>query len=127
MQVTSLLSRNEDAQQHDESCSVCGHDHEHTPVHMWQTLVGVVFVINAFVVDRLFDQAHTIASASAFVGAIVLGYPIMVTAVKDLLAGLLGLKQRAPLRVLWAFAYGLSHAARVGAYFRLLHRMSSDC
>ncbi len=120
MQVTSLLSRNEGAHQHDESCSVCGHDHEHTPVHMWQTLVGVVFVINAFVVDRLFDQAHTIASASAFVGAIVLGYPIMVTAVKDLLAGLLGINELVAIAVLAAFASGDYKTAGVVAFFMLM-------
>ena len=64
MQVTSLLSRHE--HEHDESCATCcGHDHEHAPVRLWQTLVGVVFVLNAFLVDWLFEQGHTVASASA--------------------------------------------------------------
>src|SRR5258706_5171883 len=120
MQVTSLLSRNEGAHQHDESCSVCGHDHENTTVPMWQTLGGVVFVINAFLVDRLFDQAHTIASASAFVGAIVLGYPIMVTAVKDLLAGLLGINELVALAVLVSFESGDYKTAGVVAFFMLM-------
>ena len=70
MQVTSLLSRHE----HDESCG-CEHDHEHAPVRLWQTLVGVVFVLNAFIVDWAFQQGHAVASASAFLGAIILGYP----------------------------------------------------
>jgi Cd2+/Zn2+-exporting ATPase len=118
MQVTSLLSRNEVAHQHDESCSTCGHDH--APVHMWQTLVGVVFVINAFVVDRFFNQAHTIASASAFIGAIVLGYPIMGTAVKDLLAGLLGINELVAIAVLAAFASGDYKTAGVVAFFMLM-------
>jgi hypothetical protein len=43
-----------------------GHDDEHAPVRLWQTLVGVVFVLNAFIVDWLFDRGQTIASVSAF-------------------------------------------------------------
>ncbi len=46
--------------------------------------MGVIFVINAFVVDWLFEQGHTVASASGFIGAIILGYPIVVTAIRDL-------------------------------------------
>ena len=118
MQVTSLLSRNEGGK--DPSCSTCGHDHEHTPVHMWQTLVGVVFVINAFIVDRFFNEAHTIASASAFIGAIVLGYPIMVTAIKDLRAGLLGINELVAIAVLAAFASGDYRTAGVVAFFMLM-------
>ncbi len=65
----------------------CGHDHEHAPVRLKQTVVGVIFVINAFVVDWLFDQGHTVASASAMIGAIILGYPIVWTSIKDLRRG----------------------------------------
>ena len=44
MQVTSLLSREESEHHHDhdhdkEGCSSCGHDHEHSSVHLWQLLV----------------------------------------------------------------------------------------
>jgi len=52
----------------------CGHEHD-TRRSLWQTLVGVVFVINAFIVDWLFEQGHVIASGSGFVGAVILGYP----------------------------------------------------
>jgi hypothetical protein len=61
MQVTSLLSRREDA--HDPSCSSCGHDHhdhghghdhEHAVLPLAQTLVGVVFIINSFVMTWIF-------------------------------------------------------------------------
>ena len=53
-------------------------------MRLWQTLVGLVFVINAFMVDWVFDKGTTVASASAMIGAIILGYPIVMTAVKDL-------------------------------------------
>ena len=67
MQVTSLLS------QHDhEHCEGCGHDHSHSNVGLTWMLFGLVFVLNAFVVDWVFESAHVVASASAMIGAIVL-------------------------------------------------------
>src|SRR6185437_4990492 len=99
MQVTSLLNREDDHghdhdhdhghhhhHEHDDNCG-CGHDHSHSDIKLWQTLVGVVFVINAFLVDWLFDSGTSVASVSALIGSIILGYPIVVTAVKDLKVG----------------------------------------
>src|SRR5512136_1308116 len=116
MQVTSLLSRHE----HDETCATCGHDHEHAPVRLWQTLVGVVFVLNAFLVDWLFEQGHTVASASGLIGAIVLGYPIVVTAVRDLKRGLLSINELVAIAVLAACASGDYKTAGVVAFFMLM-------
>jgi Cd2+/Zn2+-exporting ATPase len=118
MQVTSLLSRHE--HEHDESCSTCGHDHEHAPVHLWQTVCGVVFVINAFIVDWLFEQGHTAASASGLIGAVILGYPIVVTAVKDLKAGIMSINELVAIAVLAAFASGDYKTAGVVAFFMLM-------
>src|SRR6266536_2396752 len=124
MQVTSLLSRDEHAGEpehaHDESCSTCGHDHEHAPVRLWQTLVGVVFVINAFLVDWLFERGQTMASASALIGAIILGYPIVLTALKDLRRGVLSINELVAIAVLAAFASGDYKTAGVVAFFMLM-------
>jgi Zn2+/Cd2+-exporting ATPase len=114
MQVTSLLSQHE----HDDSCG-CGHDHEHSVVHLWQMLVGAVFVINGFVVDWLFDQGHTMASASAFIGAIILGYPIVLTAIKDLRVNRLSINELVAIAVMAAFASGNYKTAGVVAFFML--------
>lgn len=110
MQVTSLLSQNEHAEAHDqhhdhhhEHGPECGCGHEHAPVRLWQTLIGVVFVANAYIVDWAFDRGHTIASASAFIGAVILGYPIVVTAIKDLRNGILSINELVAIAVLAAF------------------------
>src|SRR5262249_54747457 len=95
------------------------HDHEHTPVHLKQTIIGVIFVLNAFVVDWLFDQAHTVASASAMIGAIILGYPIIMTSVKDLRRGVLSINELVGIAVLAAFASGDYKTAGVVAFFML--------
>ena len=117
MQVTSLLSHHE--HEHGPECG-CGHDHEHSVVHLWQAVLGVVFVLNAFIVDWLFEQGGTVASASAFIGAIILGYPIVVTAIKDLRVGRLSINELVAIAVLAAFASGNYKAAGVVAFFMLM-------
>jgi Cd2+/Zn2+-exporting ATPase len=116
MQVTSLLSQYE--HEHGPECG-CGHDHEHSVVHLWQAVLGVVFVLNAFIVDWLFAQGGTVASASAFIGAIILGYPIVVTAVKDLRVGRLSINELVAIAVLAAFASSNYKVAGVVAFFML--------
>ena len=123
MQVTSLLSHDEkhghDHAQDESNCTPCGH--EHAPVRLWQTLVGVVFVLNAFIVDWLFGgEGHTVASASAFIGAVVLGYPIVMTAIHDLRDGVLSINELVAIAVLAAFASGDYKTAGVVAFFMLM-------
>jgi len=117
MQVTSLLSHHE--HEHGPECG-CGQDHEHSVVHLWQAVLGVVFVLNAFIVDWLFAQGGTVASCSAFVGAIILGYPIVVTAIKDLRVGRLSINELVAIAVLAAFASGNYKVAGVVAFFMLM-------
>ena len=109
MQVTSLLSQNEHGHQHDhkhdDSCG-CGHDHEHSSVHLWQAILGIGLVLNAFIVDWLFPEGTTVSSFSAFFGAIILIYPIVITAIKDLRAGRLSINELVAIAVLAAFASG---------------------
>ncbi len=116
MQVTSLLSHHE--HEHGPECG-CGHDHEHSVVHLWQAVAGIVFVLNAFVVDWIFNQGTMVASASAMIGAIILIYPIVVTAIKDLRIGRLSINELVAIAVLAAFASGNYEAAGVVAFFML--------
>jgi Cd2+/Zn2+-exporting ATPase len=122
MQVTSLLSRYEHEHQHGpgESCSTCEHDHEHSVVHLWQAIAGVIFVINAYVVDWLLQQGSAVASASACIGAVILIYPIVVTAIKDLRVGRLSINELVAIAVLAAFASGNYKIAGVVAFFMLI-------
>jgi Zn2+/Cd2+-exporting ATPase len=110
MQVTSLLSHHE----HEHH-----HDHEHSVVNLWQAVVGLVLVINAYVVDWLFTQGSGVASASACLGSIILGYPIVVTAIKDLRVGRLSINELVAIAVLAAFASSNYKIAGVVAFFML--------
>ena len=122
MQVTSLLSRHEHDHDHnDPSCSACSdHDHEHAPVHLWQTLAGIIFVLNAFFVDWFFEKSQTISSVSACIGAIILGYPIVWTAIKDIYRGILSINELVAIAVLAAFASGNYKTAGIVAFFMLM-------
>ena len=104
MQVTSLLTLEEDAKK-DAACADCGHDHggldhSHTNTKLSTTLVGLIFVLNSFAVDWLFDRGTTVAAFSAMIGAVILGSPIMVVAFKDLRKGLLSINELVALGVL---------------------------
>src|SRR6266571_5944657 len=123
MQVTSLLSRR--PHDHDpaagaEECPSCAHDHEPTPVRLKQTMAGLLFVINAFLVDWLFEQGHLIASVSALIGALLLGSPIVLNAIGDLRNGVLSINELVAIAVLAAVASGDYKTAGVVAFFMLM-------
>src|ERR1022692_399171 len=121
MQVTSFLSRVQDeAPHHHEHGPGCDCGHEHAPVRLTQTLIGVVFVLNAYVVDWFFEQGATVANASAMIGAIILGTPIILIAIKDLRIGRLSINELVAIAVLAAFASGEYKIAGVVAFFMLL-------
>jgi Cd2+/Zn2+-exporting ATPase len=131
MQVTSLLSRAEH-DHHDSSCPDCGHDHPHDHDHdhshavlpLAQTLIGLLFVINSFAVNWLssFFQgaSEPVSAASAMIGAIILGWPILLTAFVDLRRGLLTTNELVALAVTISFGSGHYQEAGVVAFFMLL-------
>src|SRR6202453_95270 len=135
MQVSSLLSRREDDvdPEHphddgDESCASCGHDHDHDHAHLplLQTLIGLVFVIHSFIVTWVFsDVGNPVAAGSAMIGAIILGCPIVWTAIDDLRRGLLTTNELVALAVLASFGSanfqtGGYQQAGVIAFFMLM-------
>jgi Cd2+/Zn2+-exporting ATPase len=76
--------------------------------------------VNAFIVDWTFDRSQTVASASAFIGAIILGYPIVWTAVKDVYRGMLSINELVAIAVMAAFASGDYKIAGVVAFFMVM-------
>jgi Cd2+/Zn2+-exporting ATPase len=115
MQVTSLTTR-EDHAHHDHDHHT--HDHEHIPVRLWQMVIGVVFIANSFLVQWMFDKGSTVAGLSAMAGAIILGWPIVATAIRDIRRGILSINELVAIAVLAAFAAGAfkSGESPVGGY-----------
>ncbi len=119
MQVTSLLSR-----QSDPNCD-CGHDHggldhSHTNVKLTQTLIGLIFVLNSFLVDWVFQRGTTVAGLSALIGAGILGLPILRVAFLDLRRGILSINELVALGVLASAATGDFRTAGIIAFFMLM-------
>lgn len=126
MNVSTHVQGTEDrehAHPHDhggEGCPSCGHDHSHSPLRLKQTIIGLLFLFNGFMVGWIFDQGMAVADASAMVGAILLGYPIMINAVKDLRQGQLSTNELVALAVLASFASGHYLEAGTVAFFMLI-------
>src|SRR2546430_707287 len=127
MQVTSLLSRGEQDQHDTASRAHDPHDpdHEHIPVRLWQMVVGVICVANSFLVEGIFEKGSMVAGLSAMLGAVILGWPIVVTALKDITRGILSINELVAIAVLAAFASGESkiggyQTAGIIAFFMLL-------
>lgn len=125
MQVTSLLS-SQDPHDHDhhhhdhDGCSSCGHDHEHTQIKLQQTLIGLVLIITSFLVESFFAQDKVVGDFFAMAGAFTLGYPIILTAYRDLKKGNLTMNELVAIAVLAAFSSGDYQTTGIVAFFMLL-------
>jgi Cd2+/Zn2+-exporting ATPase len=89
-------------------------------MRLWQTLFGLLFVINAYLIDWFIPKATMVAGLSAFIGAVFLGYPIIRTAIKDLRRGVLGINELVALAVLACFVSGDYKTAGVVAFLMLI-------
>ncbi len=137
MQVTSLFSNQESEDQHrhdhhpdhdhghhdhdhqhDDHCNDCGH--EHTPIKLQQTFLGLVFVINAFLVDWIFDGGDAVSAFSGAAGAFILGGPIVMTAWRDIKKGNLTINELVAIAIMAAFAIGDYKTAGIVAFFMLM-------
>lgn len=119
MQVTNLLS------QSDGTSTDCGHDHgglehSHTNVKFRQALAGLILVLNAYLLDFLGAGFGAVAELSAMVGAVILGYPILAVAFKDLRKGSLSINELVALGVLASACTGDFRTAGIVAFFMLL-------
>ena len=131
MNISSQLSRSEESHEHGEhehhhhdhdheGCASCGHDHSHTPVRLNRTVIGLVFIVNSFLVEWILDRSSTVADVSAMIGAAILGFPILITAFKDLRRGVLSTTELVALAVIASFASGHYQEAGVVAFFMLI-------
>lgn len=98
----------------------CGKHHSHVQVGWKQTLLGLLFVVNSYLVDGVVQDAGAVAGASAMVGAILLGWPILWTAFRDLWNGALNTNALVAMAVMALFASQHYQEAGVVSFFMLL-------
>ena len=86
--------------------------------------LGLIFIVNAWVVQWFLDKGTNaesmVANFSAMIGAIILGYPIVWTALKDVRRGILSINELVGIAVLAAFASGQYEIAGIVAFFMLM-------
>lgn len=87
---------------------------------LWQSLIGLVFIFNSIVIKYLDADNSMNAGFSAMLGAIILGYPIVLTTIKNLKNGTITINELVSLAVVAAFAKGDYRTAGVIAFLMLL-------
>ena len=112
MRITSHTELLRDHHHHHDGACACGEHHSHAEVRLTQTLVGLVLVLNSFLVAWLFSDAQPVAAGSALLGAIVLGGPLVWTALKDLRSGSLNTNVLVALAII--ALWGSEHYAEAG-------------
>ena len=88
-------------------------------------VAGVVFIANSFFMEWFGGTDNQMAGISAFIGAMILGFPILRLAVKDITRGMLPINELVAIAFLAAIASGESQlggyqTAGIGAFFMLL-------
>ena len=125
MQVSSQIGRKEHNHENNNDCDSCGHDHEHTNFRLTTMIAGVVFIANSFIMEWFNGTDNQVAGISAFIGAMILGFPILRLAVKDIKRGMLTINELVAIAFLAAIASGESQlggyqTAGIVAFFMLL-------
>jgi Cd2+/Zn2+-exporting ATPase len=88
-------------------------------------VLGIILIANSFVVEWIFQKGNMVAGISAMLGSITLGWPIILTAWKDIWRGILSINELVAIAFLAAFASGESQVggyqtAGIIAFFMLL-------
>jgi Zn2+/Cd2+-exporting ATPase len=112
MQVTSLLSQQDNAATPEVAAQAA------VQQKLALTAFGLLLV-NAYFAEW-FLHNFRIASGSAMVGALILGWPIVSTSIRDLRRGQLGINELVSLAVVASFATGDYKTAGLVAFFMLV-------
>ena len=125
---------------HDHGCC-CGHDHDSdeptrciscgAPIgeggghsrsmgRASYAIIGGFLIANSFLLQLIFPDFKFSASLSAAIGAICLAFPIVTTAIKDLIEGRVYMNELVALAILAAFTSGDFQTAGIIAFFLLI-------
>lgn len=85
-----------------------------------RTLVGLVLVLNSYLVDWVLDQGWVVSKSSALLGAMLLGYPLLRASVDGLRRGEFGINELVSFAFLASFATADYRTAGLVAFFMLV-------
>lgn len=95
------------------------HDHEDTILSLKWSLVGMLFLINSFLLEKIFNQADA-SLISGLIGALILTVPIVVKAVQDLISGHYHMNELVAIAVLSCLTLDDYRAAGIVAFFMIM-------
>lgn len=84
------------------------------------TFFGFLCLMNSLMVEAFFENASSVASMSALIGALVLAVPVFGMAIRDIRQGNLSINELVSLALLATFAQGDYLTAGLVAFFMLL-------
>ena len=140
-----MSHHHEQHHEHGPGCA-CGHDHHHHEINPEEptrciscgapigegvghgrsmgrigfAVVGGFLIVNYYLLSWLMPELQFAASLSAFLGAVILALPIVLTAVKDLCEGRVYMNELVALAILAAFTSADFSAAGLIAFFLLV-------
>jgi Zn2+/Cd2+-exporting ATPase len=112
MRVASHLEQVQDPER--------GVSRSHISMQLGRSLLGLVFIFNSYLFDWVFPKNSAVAAASAILGSLILGAPIVWVACKDLGRGALNTSALVALAVFALFASAHYQEAGIVAFFMLL-------
>lgn len=90
------------------------------------TLMGGLLIVNAFIANRIFPDTPQLGGLSALAGALLLGIPMIIGAIKGFFTGKLELTELASIAVLACISIGDYRTAGVVAFILILgHLLTS--
>lgn len=107
------------------SCPTCGEYHSEGVAHdrsmarISLALFGGMFVANSFILEWWLPQQVFINQVSSIIGSVLLAFPIITTAIKDLNKGKVYMNELVALAILAAGAGGNFRTAGIIAFFLL--------
>ena len=94
-------------------------DHDETILSLKWAFLGVAFLANSFILEKLFNQ-NDAALFSGLIGAVVLTVPIVVKAVKDLISGHHHMNELVAIAVLSCLTLDDYRTAGIVAFFMIM-------
>lgn len=106
-------------------CPICGpisdgQGHDRSMGRLSAAMIGGYFVLNSYILQWWLPKEVFCFELSALVGALILSFPIIFTAMKDLINGKVYMNELVALAILAAFTGGDSRTAGVIAFFLLI-------
>ncbi|MCK4436550.1 cation-translocating P-type ATPase, partial [bacterium] len=84
------------------------------------SFIGAIFIANSYILKYALKQGDSVAGICAFIGALILGLPVVIRAIKDLVRGELHMNELAAIAVLACFARGDYTTAGVVSFLVLV-------